>query len=145
MALKTKTYDFRAFCQGELVKVKSGSGAWSRANDVMPVGNIAIGLVTGGTIAQYVSIAKAHADTLVHTAIPALTTGGPGAPVDIQHAFDPVITMLQQIAFPVASIVLAWACLQAMVGKPAAAVDRAKWAVLGYLAMRYAPEVLRHV
>lgn len=123
----TKVYDFRAFCKGELVRVDTNR------IQALAYANI------GGAIAGLVPKAQV-AEASMDSAFPVTAS-----PVSIDHAFDPVIAMLQQIAFPVASIVLAWACLQAMVGKPAAAVDRAKWAILGYLAMRYAPEILRHV
>jgi hypothetical protein len=136
--MRVKTYDFRSFCSGELVRVKMNPHRYE-----------VIAASVGGAVGLVFATIQAQGKTMVETAVPALAQSGHAVtatvPVSIDHAFDPVIAMLQQIAFPVASIVLAWACLQAMVGKPAAAVDRAKWAVLGYLAMRYAPEILRHV
>lgn len=136
--MKTTAYDLRAFCRGELVKSPTNERPWSNVSFAF-----ATGAATG--MVMFLEHGMAQTKTMMETAVPALTSHPAMAPATIDHAFDPVIAMLQQIAFPVASIVLAWACLQAMVGKPAAAVDRAKWAVLGYLAMRYAPEILRHI
>jgi hypothetical protein len=113
--MNVKTYDFQAFCRGELIRTNKKS-----------IKNI--GVVTG---------VCAVASTIPRIAY--------AAQPSIDHAFDPIISMLQQLAFPVATICIAWACLEAMIGKPASAVTRAKWAVLGYLAMRYAPDLLRHV
>lgn len=127
--MRTHTYDFASFCQGELVHTDVPEREMPRW----------MATTSGALIA---TMQTAHA-TVVTKAVPALS-GATVAP-SIDHAFDPVILMLQQMAFPVASIVLAWACLRAMIGHPAQGVDQAKWAIIGYLAMRYAPEILRHV
>lgn len=124
--MKTKTYDFRSFCQGELV-------CTDKREKLPQMAFLSAGAAVACTV---------NASHRAQAAVPAMATQR--AP-DLQHAFDPVITMLQQMAFPVASIVLAWACLQAMIGKPAGAVDRAKWAIIGFLAMRYAPDLLRQI
>ncbi|WP_206922811.1 hypothetical protein [Alicyclobacillus suci] len=114
--MRTKTYDFRSFVsEGRLVRTDS--------------------------VTQH-SVAKLCALLAGAIAAPSVACAGTPQP-DIKDAFDPVIHMLQDMALPVASIVLAWACLQAMIGHPAQAVDKAKWAVLGYLAMRYVPGLLK--
>lgn len=113
--MRTRAYDFRSF-------VSDGR--------LVP---IATATGAGGLIVQLSTVTAQAATTAA------------SAPGSIDHAFDPVIHMLQQMSFPVASIVIIWACLRAMTGQPAQAVDQAKWAVAGYVAMRYAPELLRHI
>lgn len=122
--MKTHTYDMQAFIQGQ--KVRTDIREWPEW----------VSVFSGAMVGNLQTV---HA-TVVTKTIPAIGT----AP-SIDHAFDPVILMLQQMAFPIASIVLAWACLRAMIGHPAQGVDQAKWAIIGYLAMRYAPEILRHI
>ena len=118
--VRTRTYDFRAFCGGALVETPPRLSQRAKAASVALGGAL-------GALAPQVALAS------------------PTHPVSLDHAFDPVITMIEQMAFPVASIVLAWACLEAMIGRPAQAVSRAKWAVIGYLAIRYAPGILRQI
>lgn len=116
--MRAKVYDFRAFVSdGRLVRTDTQQS---------PVHLIVAG--AGATLAPSMAFAKTSV-----------------AEPDITTAFDPVIAMLQDMALPIASIVLAWACLQAMIGHPAQAVDKAKWAVLGYLAMRYVPGLLKSI
>ncbi|MFB5192709.1 hypothetical protein [Alicyclobacillus fastidiosus] len=114
--MRTKTYDFRSFISnGQLIRI----------DDVAQHNAAKLSALFAGVFAS-----------------PGVAFAGTTQP-DIRDAFDPVIHMLQDMALPVASIVLAWACLQAMIGHPAQAVDKAKWAVLGYLAMKYVPGLLK--
>lgn len=114
--MKTKTYDFRSFvADGKLVRTDERQNPFH------------IMVASGGTVMA-----------------PVMATAQVQQP-DIATAFDPVIVMLQNMALPIASIVLAWSCLQAMIGHPAQAVDKAKWAVLGYLAMKYVPGLLKSI
>lgn len=116
--VKTVTYDFRSFCRGELVEKRDTLSK----NDI---------LFSSGT-----GILVAYSQIYPQT----IPVGG-----NIQQAFDPIIVILQNMAYPVAFICIAWACLEAMIGKPASAVSRAKWAIIGYLAMRYVPALLKSI
>lgn len=114
--MKTKTYDFHSFVSdGKLVRTDEHQSPF------------------------HIVVASAGASM-----VPGMASAQVQQP-DISTAFDPVIVMLQNMALPIASIVLAWACLQAMIGHPAQAVDKAKWAVLGYLAMKYVPGLLKSI
>lgn len=114
-----KTYDFRSFCRGELAEAKNEKES---TKDLFFFGS-----------GIYIAAIESYPHTIT-------VAGG-----NIQSAFDPIISMLQSMAYPVAFTCIAWACLEAMIGKPASAVSRAKWAIIGYLAMRYVPALLKSI
>lgn len=118
MSVKTTTIDFRSFCRGEVVE-----------KDSLNKDGVLFSSATGILVAYNQVYPQAQ-----------VVVGG-----DIQKAFDPIIAMLQNMSYPVAFICIAWACLEAMIGKPASAVSRAKWAIIGYLAMRYVPALLKSI
>ena len=58
------------------------------------------------------------------------------------HAFWPIISLLQGIAFPVAFLGMAGGMLMISVGQRKKGIDMVKWAAVGYLGMQLVPGLM---
>lgn len=60
----------------------------------------------------------------------------------ITHAFNPVIQLVQAIAFPLAFISISLACLLMLLGQKHKAMEIIKYATIGYLLMQLVPSLM---
>jgi len=60
----------------------------------------------------------------------------------IMHAFDPLIQLIQGLAYPVTFIMFSAGFLVMISGKPQRGLQMMKWAALGYLGMMFLPAIM---
>lgn len=58
---------------------------------------------------------------------------------------DYVVPLIRHQALPLAVTMVCWAGLEMILRRPSSALDRAKWAVGGYIGMQFAFPFLRHL
>ena len=74
---------------------------------------------------------------------PATTHAASLAPSGVLiHAFWPIISLLQGIAFPVAFLGMAGGMLMISVGQRRKGLDMVKWAAIGYIGMQLVPGMM---
>lgn len=61
----------------------------------------------------------------------------------IMHAFDPLIDMIQSLAYPIAGVMLAGGCLYIMCGFKDKGMDMIKNACIGYILVMLSPMFLK--
>lgn len=61
----------------------------------------------------------------------------------IMDAFDPLINLIQGLAYPVAFIMLVLGCLLLMLGQKHKGINVLKWAVIGYIAIQFIPGIMQ--
>lgn len=69
---------------------------------------------------------KAHAET----------------PFSLIHAFDPLIEIIQSLAYPVGFVMICAGFLVIMTGNKTKGLHIIKWAALGFLGMQFAPGLM---
>jgi len=90
---------------------------------------------------ELISPAIAHADSVTALA---------GSSDSMQFSADAswadyVIPMLKHQGLPLAVTMCCWAALEMILRKPASAIDRAKWAIVGYLGLQFILPFLTHL
>jgi hypothetical protein len=60
----------------------------------------------------------------------------------ITSAFNPIITLLQAVSYPIAFVCAAMAILLIMIGQKRKGLEIIKWAVIGYLLMQLLPGLM---
>ncbi|WAH39489.1 hypothetical protein [Alicyclobacillus dauci] len=83
---------------------------------------------------------------------PAVTvTASEGAQLDSMHFnadaswADYVIPLIRHQALPLAVTMVCWAGLEMILRRPSSALDRAKWAIGGYIGMQFVLPFIRHL
>lgn len=64
------------------------------------------------------------------------------AATSLGGAFEPVKSILLDIADPLCYIMFVWGCIECMVGRPASGLNRMKYAALGYMAINWIPVLM---
>lgn len=106
---------------------------------------IGVGLATTGLIAGGMA---ASSFPLFPHAVPAMATmpmpilGFGSISTKIIHAFDPVVSLLQGLSFPICLIYLTCGFFVIAAGKKQQGIAMIKWACLGYLGIQFAPALM---
>lgn len=78
-------------------------------------------------------------------AVPTSSAAGIGATSTalVLKAFDPLINLIQNLAYPIAGIMIAGGCLMVMVGMKDKGVDMLRNAAIGYILVQLSPLLLK--
>lgn len=60
----------------------------------------------------------------------------------IQHAFDPIIDLVQGVSYPVCFLMLSGGMLLVMTGQKHRGIQMIKWAAIGYIGLQFAPAIM---
>ncbi len=112
---KTVTYDFRAFMNGKLVE---------KTKEQSPV-MFAVGLGASLTFGGFYPVAAADMTTR------------------IIGAFDPIISLVQGIAYPVTFLMISGGFLLIILGQRSKGLAMMKWAGVGYIGLQFAPAIMQ--
>lgn len=95
------------------------------------------------------AIASAINPTVPTPAAPAPTDLGEAVPVmgagihsKVMHAFDPLVNLIQDLAHPIAAVMIAGGCLFIMVGNRERGMQILQNAAIGYILVQMAPLIL---
>jgi hypothetical protein len=98
------------------------------------------GILIPLAIAPFLKVKAAMAAT---TAVPVTAAAASGAMYDkMLHAFDPLITLVQALAYPVAMVVVLGGALFIMIGNKEKGFSMMQGAGLGYVLVQMTPLVL---
>lgn len=78
-------------------------------------------------------------------AAPAAAAAGIGATTTsiVLKAFDPLISLIQNLAYPIAGVMIAGGCLFIMIGSKEKGVDMLRNAAIGYILVQLSPLLLK--
>jgi hypothetical protein len=82
----------------------------------------------------------AFAQPVVDMAVPVLGSATKGT---ILHAFDPLIDLIQALAYPIAGVMIAGGCLFIMVGNKEKGMQMLQNAAIGYILVQLSPMILK--
>lgn len=75
-------------------------------------------------------------------AVPAMAAAGGGMHTKIIHAFDPLVHLIQDLAHPIAAVMIAGGCLYIMTGNREKGMQMMQNAAIGYILVQMAPMML---
>lgn len=73
----------------------------------------------------------------------AMTVMGDGTKANILHAFDPLIDLIQALAYPIAGVMIAGGCLFIMCGQRDKGMGMLQNAAMGYILVQLSPLMLK--
>lgn len=73
--------------------------------------------------------------------IPALLASGFNQAI-VTNAFQPVIDLMQGIAYPLCFLMVSGSFLLIMLGQRAKGINMLKWAAIGYIGLQFAPTIM---
>lgn len=77
------------------------------------------------------------------TAALAATDGTQELKYRVIEGFQPLLSLIQGIAFPLGSFMLLFSFTLIMTGNKSKGIEMAKWAAIGYLGMQFAPALMK--
>lgn len=105
----------------------------------------ALAIASMGVVLEVAPLAYATQDSV------AVTAPSEGIQLDSMHFSedaswaDYIIPMIRHQALPLAVTMVCWAGLEMILRRPASALDRAKWALCGYIGMQFVLPFIRHL
>lgn len=81
------------------------------------------------------------ASRIIGDAVTVMAVGG-SVKAQILHAFDPLINLIQSLAYPIAGVMIAGGCLFIMVGNRDRGMQMLQNAAIGYILVQLAPLLL---
>lgn len=121
------------------------AAAWCTSPKILAVCTYAVPLALLLSGLPPIGLSHAMAHTAVAfgpaDAIPAMAAAG--TQESIMHAFDPLIHLIKNLAYPIAGVMIAGGCLFIMVGNREAGMKMLTNAALGYVLVQLSPLLLK--
>jgi xanthosine utilization system XapX-like protein len=99
------------------------------------------GALTGLTVGAIATALQAPPQAVPAMAMP-MPILGLSVSEKIIHAFDPIVSLLQGMSYPVCFIMLSAGFLVIMTGNRSKGLNMIKWAAIGFIGMQFAPAIM---